>query len=86
MSDVARNAKRDAESGRFERTYEDAAFLDAVRTHAPAGTTEVADEVGCQRQAADYRLRKLADDGKVDHKKVGASAVWTLPEDKEEGR
>lgn len=57
-------------------------FLDAVRKHEPAGTREVADEVGVTRQGADYRLRKLRDEGKVQSKKVGRdSLVWMLAQE-----
>jgi len=62
------------------RQYSDSDFLDAVEEHAPASTSEVADEVGCTRRNADMRLKKLADDRKVKRKKIAASQVWTLGE------
>jgi len=45
------------------RKYDDAAFLEAVRIHEPAATSEVAEAVGCPRRTADYRLRKLRETG-----------------------
>lgn len=61
--------------------HSDDEFLDAVRRHEPAGTREVADEVGVTRQGADCRLRKLRDEGRVRSKKVGRdSLVWMLGE------
>ena len=60
------------------RQYSDSDFLDAVEKHAPASTSEVADEVSCTRRNADTRLKKLADNGKVKRKKIAASQVWTL--------
>lgn len=66
--------------GRYTSEYSDEAFLDGVREHEPATTSEVAEAVGCVRQNADYRLRKLEDAGKVRSKKVGPSLVWMLTE------
>lgn len=56
----------------------DEQYLAAVRDHAPAGTQEVADAVGVERQSADYRLRQLEDRGKIVSKKVGGTLVWML--------
>jgi predicted transcriptional regulator len=72
------------EQGRFAPEYSGGEFLDAVREHEPAGTSEVADAVGCTTQNADYRLRKLRDAGRVESKKVGRSLVWTLSGDESE--
>jgi DNA-binding Lrp family transcriptional regulator len=63
------------------RQYSDSDFLDAVEKHAPASTSEVAQEVGCTRRNADMRLKRLANEGKVKRKKIAASQVWTLVED-----
>jgi len=56
----------------------DEEILLAIRTHrAPAvGTQDIADAAGVSRQAADNRLRALADDGLVDRYKAGRSVVW----------
>jgi len=75
MADKQRN-----ERGRFTPEYDDDEFLEAVREHEPAGTSEVADVIGCTTQNADYRLRKLQDAGRVESKKVGPSLVWMIPE------
>lgn len=56
-------------------------YIDAVREHEPAGTTEIADAVGVARQSADYRLRQLETQGLVKNKKIGNSLVWSLVED-----
>ena len=64
------------DSGRYSARYTDENFLDAVREHAPAATSEVAEYVGCVRQNADRRLRALRDRGAVESKKIGASLVW----------
>ena len=67
--------------GRFtpKQTAED--ILEAVDTHEPAATSEVASELGVTRQSVDYRLRKMRDEGVVLSKKIGASLVWYLPDD-----
>jgi predicted ArsR family transcriptional regulator len=61
-------------------THDESEYFQAIRDHAPASTKEVADAVGVTRQGADYRLRKLEDDGKVRSKMVGNSLVWMLAE------
>ena len=57
-------------------THEDAEYIDAVRDTSPATTKAVADKVGVTRQAADYRLRQLDDDGKVEAEMIGNTLVW----------
>lgn len=71
--------------GRFTQEHSDEEVLEAVRTHEPAGTSEVADELGIVRQSADYRLRRLEDDGRVRKKKIAASLVWFLDQDASQG-
>ncbi|PSP45268.1 hypothetical protein BRC69_06970 [Halobacteriales archaeon QH_6_66_25] len=71
-------------SGRFKPEVSDEEILDAVRNHEPAGTSEVGDAVGLARQNADYRLRQLEDEGRIESKKVGRSLVWTLLSDESE--
>lgn len=68
------------EGGRFEPDHTDEEVLEAVRNHEPAGTQEVANELGIARQSADYRLRRLLDEGRVLKKKVGNSLVWSVDE------
>lgn len=82
IKSVSSMADRDRdEQGRYQEEYVDEDFLDAVREHEPATTTEIAEAVGCVRQNADYRLRQLKEDGRVTSKKVGPSVVWLIPED-----
>ena len=68
------------EQGRFSAKYSAEEILAAVYDHAPASTTEVANAVGCARQNAGYRLRKLEDEGEVRSKKAGPSLAW-IPTD-----
>jgi len=75
-------SERDRDSsGRFEATVSDEEILEAVREHEPAGTSEVGDAVGLARQNADYRLRNLRDEGRVESKKVGRSLVWSTSQE-----
>ncbi|MFW6435611.1 MAG: hypothetical protein ACOCY1_04450 [Halovenus sp.] len=61
-----------------EDRYTDSKYIDAVEKHQPAGTSEVAEEVGVARQSADYRLRRLRDAGKVTSKMIGGSLAWSV--------
>jgi len=62
------------------RKYEDSEFVDAVREREPASTSEIAEFVGCPRRTADYRLRKLRDEQRVESKMAGNSLIWFLAE------
>lgn len=66
------------DGGRFEPEHTDREVLEAVRKHEPAGTSEVATELGIERQSADYRLRKLEEAGKVSNKKIGRTLAWSV--------
>lgn len=66
------------ERGRFAARHTDEDVLAAVREHEPAGTQEVADVLGIERQSADYRLRRLQDAGAVASKKIGGSLAWRV--------
>jgi len=67
------------ETGQYTGEVTDDDVVAAVRAHDPAATSEIGDELGVSRQAADRRLRTLRDDGRVSSKKIGASLVWFLP-------
>ena len=77
------NSDRRDERGRYAPMHTDADVLAVVRERAPAGTKEVAEALGIARQSADYRLRKLADEGRVRSKKVGGSLAWTATSEAE---
>ena len=72
------------DTGQYTAKYAEEDILTAVREHAPAATREVAEAVGFARQNADYRLRRLADEGKVRSKKVGPTLVWMPAEERDE--
>lgn len=58
-------------------------YLAAIRENAPATTQEVADAVGVTRQGADYRLRRLEEDGLVTKQMVGNTLIWSVVEERE---
>jgi len=66
------------EQGRVEPRRSGEEVVDAVREHEPAATKEVAEELDMARQSADYRLRKLKEEGRVEGKMVGNSLVWMV--------
>lgn len=71
-------------SGSEAGHHSDAEYVEAVREHEPAATSEIAAAVGVERQSADYRLRTLEDEGSLTSKKIGNSLAWFLTEDDEE--
>lgn len=60
------------------RKYDDDQFIEAVYDHQPASTREVSEEVECPRRTADYRLRKLSDETKINSKMMGNSLMWYI--------
>ena len=68
-----------------ERKVSDGELLVAIRNqYGPAaGTSEVADRVGVQRQTADKYLRDLEDRGLVNTRKIGQVRVWWLSDEGE---
>lgn len=77
--------ERQREGGSYSREYEDSEFLEAVREHAPATTGDVADAVGCHRATARRRLETLAEEGRLDKKRVSTTTVWTLKDSGADG-
>lgn len=56
--------------------YTDQDFTDAVAAHSPASTSEIAEQVGCERQTADGRLKELAEEGEIQRKQIAKVTVW----------
>ncbi|WP_276998254.1 hypothetical protein [Haloquadratum walsbyi] len=72
--------KRD-ERGRYIPKHTEEEVLDAVQAHEPAGTSEVAEELGIKRPSADYRLRQLEEDEKGTKDMIGNSLAWSVTEE-----
>lgn len=59
--------------------YPRSAFIEAIEAESGlASTTDVADHVGCSYELAYKRLQELADEGKVESKRIGNSHAWTV--------
>jgi GTP-sensing pleiotropic transcriptional regulator CodY len=72
---------RDEESGKYTASYTDSDFINAIETlDGMAGTSEIADEVGCTRRTAYTRLKSLEEKGRVESRQVGNSLVWIAAE------
>lgn len=65
-------------SGSASWRVSESELLDAVAELEPAGTSDIGESVGMTRQGADFRLRRLEEQGKVRSKKVGPTLVWMV--------
>jgi len=69
---------RDEETGKYTDSYPDSDFLEAIRRReGMAGTSDVAEDVGCYYSTAYERLQELQDAGEVVSCEVGNSLVWS---------
>ena len=74
--------ERDAESGKYTDAYSDEDFIDAIQVEGGlAGTSAVAEIVGCTHRQALNRLKDLEEREMVTSKDVGRSLAWQLPSD-----
>jgi|APHM01.1.fsa_nt_gi hypothetical protein len=72
---------RDESTGEYTTTYPDEDFIAAVNELGPAaGTQDIADTVGCDRDTAYRRLRELEDADRLDSRKVGMARLWSSAE------
>lgn len=65
------------------RHRDDDEYLQAIREGART-TSDIADALNITRQGADYRLRRLRDDGDVKSKMVGNTLVWSIADKEDE--
>lgn len=76
--------ERDGETGQYTHSWSDDDFLEALRELGGfAGTTDVAENVGCVRDSAYRRLNNLAENGEVERREIGGSLTWVLDEDEQ---
>lgn len=69
----------DSDGGRFDESYRDNEFLEALRERGgQAGSGDVAEIVGCSRRTATRRLSALAKAGKVSRGNVGNATLWSV--------
>lgn len=70
------------DSGKYTTKYQPEDFISALRQLKGAGSTkEIADEVGCARRTAHYRLSDLENDGRINSRDVGRSILWQVVDD-----
>lgn len=72
--------RRDEESGRYTDDFSDDAFLAVIQKEEIAGTTEIAESVGCTRRQALNRLKEMESEGLIESKDVGRALVWRVTE------
>lgn len=78
-SGIVPGKDREKDSGKYTTSYPDSDFIEAIQTHdGMAGTSEVAETVGCTRRTAYTRLQSLESEGQVTSKKVGRSLIWVV--------
>lgn len=65
------------EQGRVKESYSLQSVYSALDTIGPAGTQEVADELGSSYETAYQKLRALEDDERVNSRKVGNARLWS---------
>jgi len=72
---------REEESGKYTTTYSDSEFIEAIQhLEGMAGTSEIAEEIGCTQRTAYTRLKSLEDQNEIESRKVGSSLLWSLSE------
>lgn len=72
---------REEESGKYTTTYPDSDFIEAIQhLEGMAGTSEIAEEIGCTQRTAYTRLKSLEDQNRIESREVGSSLLWSLPE------
>jgi predicted transcriptional regulator len=78
--------KRDEESGQYTENYPLELFIDAIRDAEDnmAGTSEIAEIVGCSHRLALLRLNTLVEQGRIQRRDIGRSNVWMLTEGNDE--
>jgi uncharacterized membrane protein len=73
---------REEETGKYTTSYLDADFLEAIeQLDGIAGTSDIAEKVGCSQRTAYTRLQSLEAEGQIRSRKVGNSLMWTTDND-----
>ena len=73
--------ERDDASGQFVAEFAPERFIEAIRDlDGAASTIEVAEAVGCDRRTAHLRLTELAEEERIDNRRVGRAYLWSVAE------
>lgn len=75
-----RNPERNEKTGQFDDHYPDEAFLSAIKQLGGAGTSSIAESVGCDRRTAYIRLSEMKEEGIVVGEKIGGVYLWEIPD------
>lgn len=79
VAQLMTDRERDERSGRFTEEYPNHSFIRAIEAEdGTAGTTDIAERVGCNRRTAYNKLNQMADDGILNRQKIGNSLVWSV--------
>jgi uncharacterized membrane protein len=69
---------RDEDTGRFTTEFEDEDFISALEElGGSASTSDIAEQLDCDRRTAYLRLNELEDTGRISCREVGNSLLWT---------
>jgi hypothetical protein len=64
------------EDGKYNTSYPDSDFIDAINNIPVASTQNVADAVGCSYDLAYRRLDELYNNDRIEREEVGGSFVY----------
>lgn len=82
MSYGTSESERDETTGQFVAKYDEADFIDALRTLTESGsgatTQEVREVVDCPYRTAHEHLTRLEGDGRIQSRDVGRAKLWSL--------
>jgi predicted transcriptional regulator len=74
--------ERDEDTGRYTAEYSIESFKEAIRELGrDASTKAIADEVGCEYDAAYKKLTRMEDRGLVTGRKIGSARLWEVKDD-----
>ena len=63
--------------------YTDDDVIDAVRSQKHATAKNVSETLECSKQAAQFRLNNLEDEGRIERERIGNTYVYTVVEGEE---
>jgi len=72
------NRDRDKNSGKFTEEYPREDFISTLEELGSAGTTDISNQIGCDRRTAYLKLKSLEEEGEIKSKKVGNALLWEL--------
>ena len=69
-------------TGRFAEEYPRESFIQAIEASGgQAATSELAEYVGCIRETAYKRMKKMEREGIVESRQFGRTLVWTVTDE-----